>query len=80
MGGPYTKGPTIWGTILGSPIFGNSHMDWQGRVGFKGQQILFHADRQEPSSNALMFLSARGDDSGWWCSAPTIARILGTRG
>ena len=55
-------------------------MDWQGRVGFKGQQILFHADRPEPSRNALMFLSARGDDSGWWCSAPTIARILGTSG
>ena len=21
--GPYNKDPTIWGTILGSPIFGN---------------------------------------------------------
>ena len=24
--GPYNKGPTIWVTILGSPIFGNSHL------------------------------------------------------
>ena len=24
--GPYNKDPTIWGTILGSPIFGNPHM------------------------------------------------------
>ena len=23
--GPYNKDPTIWGTILGPPIFGNSH-------------------------------------------------------
>ena len=23
--GPYHRDPTIWGTILGSPIFGNSH-------------------------------------------------------
>ena len=26
FGGPYNKDPTILGTILGSPIFGNSHM------------------------------------------------------
>ena len=24
--GPYNKDTTIWGTILGSPIFGNSHI------------------------------------------------------
>ena len=24
--GPYHKDPTIWGTILGTPIFGNSHI------------------------------------------------------
>ena len=24
--GPYNKDPTIWGTILGSPIFGNPHI------------------------------------------------------
>ena len=24
--GPYNKDPTIWDTILGSPIFGNSHI------------------------------------------------------
>ena len=24
--GPYNKDPTIWGTILQSPIFGNSHV------------------------------------------------------
>ena len=24
--GPYNEDPTIWGTIFGSPIFGNSHM------------------------------------------------------
>ena len=26
LGGPYNKDPTIKGTILGSPIFGNPHM------------------------------------------------------
>ena len=26
FGGPNNKDPTIWGTILGSPIFGNSHL------------------------------------------------------
>ena len=26
FGGPYNKDPTIWVTILGSPIFGNPHM------------------------------------------------------
>ena len=25
IGGPYNKDPTILGTILGSPTFGNSH-------------------------------------------------------
>ena len=25
---PYNKDPTIWGPILGSPIFGNPHMTW----------------------------------------------------
>ena len=24
--GPYNKDPTIWGAILGSPIFGNSYI------------------------------------------------------
>ena len=24
--GPYNKDPTIWGTIFGSPIFGNSYL------------------------------------------------------
>ena len=24
--GPYNRDPTIWGTILGSPLFGNSHI------------------------------------------------------
>ena len=24
--GPYNKDPTIWGTILGSPLFGNPHL------------------------------------------------------
>ena len=27
FGGPYTKDPTIGGTILGSPIFGNYHLE-----------------------------------------------------
>ena len=27
---PYDKDPTIYGTILGSPIFGNSHMGSMG--------------------------------------------------
>ena len=26
FGGPYKKEPTIYGTILGSPIFGNPHI------------------------------------------------------
>ena len=26
FGGPYSKDPTIQGTILGSPVFGNSHI------------------------------------------------------
>ena len=40
--GPYNKDPTIWGTILGSPIFGNSHMgtDEWGRSGFSRLQTL----------------------------------------
>ena len=25
--GPYNEHPTLYGTILGSPIFGNSHVD-----------------------------------------------------
>ena len=29
-GGPYNKDPTISGTILGSPICGNSHIDLNG--------------------------------------------------
>ena len=24
--GPYNKDPTVWGTILGSPIFGNAQI------------------------------------------------------
>ena len=32
--GPYNKDPTIWGTILGSPIFGNSNTETlQGTLG-----------------------------------------------
>ena len=29
--GPYNEDPTIWGTILGSPIFGNPHMETNSR-------------------------------------------------
>ena len=29
--GPDDKDPTIWGTILGSPIFGNSHLHTEHR-------------------------------------------------
>ena len=32
LGGPYNKEPTIWGAILGSPIFGNSQIlgkEWE---------------------------------------------------
>ena len=32
FGGPYNKDPTIWGTILGSPIFGNPHWQVEGPV------------------------------------------------
>ena len=28
FGGPYNKDPTIWGAILGPPIFGNSHIHY----------------------------------------------------
>ena len=28
--GPYNEDPTIWGTRLGSPIFGNSHIGQSG--------------------------------------------------
>ena len=27
FGGPYNKDPTIYGSIFGPPIFGNSHMN-----------------------------------------------------
>ena len=32
FGGPYNQDPTIWGTILGSPIFGNSHIRFNWAV------------------------------------------------
>ena len=32
ISGPYNKDPTIWGTILGSPSFGNPHVG----LGFEG--------------------------------------------
>ena len=39
--------------------------------------MLHHVSNEEPSDDAhvLMFLSARGDESGWWCSATVISRI-----
>ena len=36
---PYIKDPTIWGTIFGSPIFGNSHVV-QCRVPIIGSIIM----------------------------------------
>ena len=33
--GPWHQDPTILGTFLGSPIFGNSHLEARGRKGFK---------------------------------------------
>ena len=36
FGGPYITDPTIWGTILGSPIFGNSHI---GGLGFRDKRV-----------------------------------------
>ena len=56
---------------------GDVDFDWKGRVWFRNCQVLFHCDREEPSPHALMFLSARGDETGWWTSTPTISRILG---
>ena len=35
--GPYNEDPTIWGTRLGSPIFGNSH------IGQSGLLLIRHA-------------------------------------
>ncbi|OLQ13632.1 hypothetical protein AK812_SmicGene2272 [Symbiodinium microadriaticum] len=34
--------------------------DWKGRVWYRGAQVLFHADRDPPVSQALMMLDARG--------------------
>ena len=31
-GSAYNQDPTIQGTILGSPIFGNSHIEYQQRL------------------------------------------------
>ena len=28
----YNKDPTIWGTILGSPVFGNPHIDPRPKI------------------------------------------------
>ena len=40
--GPYNKNLTIWGTIFGSPIFGNSHLFWGlgNKRKFVGAQVL----------------------------------------
>ena len=51
--------------------------DWRGRLWLRGHQVLFHCSREEPSTEALMFLSSRGDETGWWCSTHTIARLSG---
>ena len=70
--------------LLGLRDFGLLHLsaqevdfDWKGRVWFKGRQVLHHVSNEEPSDDAevLMFLSARGDESGWWCSTTVISRI-----
>ena len=34
LGGPYDKDPANWGTISGSPIFGNSHLGLLEAFGF----------------------------------------------
>ena len=41
FGGPYNKDPTMWGTILGSPIFGNPHI-------MKIIQLLLSGDSTQP--------------------------------
>jgi len=51
--------------------------DWRGRLWLRGHQVLFHCSREEPSAEALMFLSSRGDETGWWCSTHAIARLSG---
>ena len=40
FGGPYNEDPTIQGTILGSPIFGNSHLG-SGSSGFAVWVVAF---------------------------------------
>ncbi|CAE7812270.1 unnamed protein product [Symbiodinium sp. CCMP2592] len=37
--GPYNKDPTIQGTILGSPIFGNSHLAFEGASARSDQHL-----------------------------------------
>ena len=51
--------------------------DWKGRVWYRGAQVLFHADRDPPVSQALMMLDARGNESGWWTNPEIISRVLG---
>ena len=37
--GPYNKDPTIWGTILGSPTFGNSHISGLKGLGLRVSRV-----------------------------------------
>ena len=47
--GPYNKDPTIWGTILGSPVFGNSHIG--AVIGSWGP--LYYNYNTEPPKNSI---------------------------
>ena len=49
--GPHNKDPTIWGTIIGSPIFGNSHMALGYR--FLGSGLWELLNLKGPSTNIV---------------------------
>ena len=59
FGGPYNKDPTIWGTILGSPIFGNSHI-LHGHMKPQGEPPALNPDIvkiPEPSDSSASWTS-----------------------
>ncbi|CAE7233959.1 pol [Symbiodinium sp. CCMP2592] len=69
--------------LLGLRDLGLAHLppqlvdlDWKGRLWYNGTQVLYHVDRDDPTDDALMFLSTRGDESGWWVSLRRVSSLL----
>ncbi|CAE7232194.1 unnamed protein product [Symbiodinium sp. CCMP2592] len=69
--------------LLGLRDLGLAHLppqlvdlDWKGRLWYNGTQVLYHVDRDDPTDDALMFLSTRGDESGWWVSLRKVSSLL----